>query len=545
MAIFGVTLAAVVSLNSAKALAATVTWDGGGTDNNFTTDTNWDTDTAPVDGDMIVFPASVDADTTSGDDRALTNDIVGLSVAGIQFTGTYIADDYDYYTIAGNELTIGGDITVASGYPEFDLDVTLSSNISSAAYHLVKLGHTLSIGNHTLTISRTTYILGSVTGSGAINADASLTIRGAQTGYTGTITQNSSFLSINSCTMLNSATAIIVGTDARLYIDCGSTGGNVSVPITINSDGDDPYTPTIGTTIGTYYYSPLVINGSLSTVTQITVDSVTLNTNVTYDSYMASASTVAITALNKNGHTFTRVPGSGGRLTVGGVAVESDYNVFVITYSGSSVGTYSIEDKAKIVFNGNAPSRNYHVYPGGILGGTGILNAITADAGAMLAPGMSPGCLSSGNLTFAEGAVFEAQLGGTTACTEYDQQRVTGTVTLGSATLSTPLWNNYKPAAGNVYTIITNDGSDAVVGTFKNLAEGATYTQDGYVIQVSYAGGDGNDVTLTVKSVPKAPNTGFAPLTNNPLVTLATSVGASAAIALIVVRRKTTATTQK
>src|ERR1043166_6954015 len=36
--------------------AATRTWDGGGTNNNWTTATNWVGDTSPVAGDDLVFP---------------------------------------------------------------------------------------------------------------------------------------------------------------------------------------------------------------------------------------------------------------------------------------------------------------------------------------------------------------------------------------------------------------------------------------------------------------------------------------------------------
>jgi hypothetical protein len=51
--------------------------------------------------------------------------------------------------------------------------------------------------------------------------------------------------------------------------------------------------------------------------------------------------------------------------------------------------------------------------------------------------------------------------------------------------------------AGTVYTIVANDLSDPVAGTFSGLAEGATINVGGNVFRISYAGGDGNDVTLT------------------------------------------------
>jgi hypothetical protein len=50
---------------------------------------------------------------------------------------------------------------------------------------------------------------------------------------------------------------------------------------------------------------------------------------------------------------------------------------------------------------------------------------------------------------------------------------------------------------GTSFTLINNDGTDAVVGTFKGLPEGATLTSGGMTFQISYVGGTGNDVVLT------------------------------------------------
>src|SRR5205814_2324899 len=84
------------------------------------------------------------------------------------------------------------------------------------------------------------------------------------------------------------------------------------------------------------------------------------------------------------------------------------------------------------------------------------------------------------------------------AGTGYDQLKVVGTVNLGTASdlVPIPLTGLILPV-GTVLTVIDNDGSDPVVGTFRNLPEGASFTAGGLAYRVSYAGGDGNDVTLT------------------------------------------------
>jgi hypothetical protein len=55
------------------------------------------------------------------------------------------------------------------------------------------------------------------------------------------------------------------------------------------------------------------------------------------------------------------------------------------------------------------------------------------------------------------------------------------------------------------FVIIDNDGTDAVSGTFAGLPNNATFFQSGYTWRVSYVGGTGNDVTLTVLGASQPP----------------------------------------
>lgn len=77
---------------------------------------------------------------------------------------------------------------------------------------------------------------------------------------------------------------------------------------------------------------------------------------------------------------------------------------------------------------------------------------------------------------------------------------VTGTVTLGG-TLS--LSQITSAVLGQTYILLNNDGSDAIVGTFAGLGEGTALSLDGFDFRVSYRGGTGNDLTLTVLKVPE------------------------------------------
>ena len=55
-----------------------------------------------------------------------------------------------------------------------------------------------------------------------------------------------------------------------------------------------------------------------------------------------------------------------------------------------------------------------------------------------------------------------------------------------------------SPPTGTVLEVIDNTSALPIVGTFANLADGAILRVDRVKFQVSYTGGDGNDLTLTV-----------------------------------------------
>lgn len=160
---------------------------------------------------------------------------------------------------------------------------------------------------------------------------------------------------------------------------------------------------------------------------------------------------------------------------------------------------YEVEPNFRLIVNGKIG--NVIVRGLGFLKGSGTVGNVNIEQSARLAPGTSPGCLNSGDLTLETGSFLDQELGGTTVCSQYDRTTVTGTVTLNNPTLNTILFNGFVPAVSDTFTIIDNDSNDAVVGTFNGLAEGASFTSDGVTYNISYTGGDGNDVVLSVTSV--------------------------------------------
>lgn len=165
---------------------------------------------------------------------------------------------------------------------------------------------------------------------------------------------------------------------------------------------------------------------------------------------------------------------------------------------------------------------------GTLKGADGVsVGDVTVQSGGTVAPGLSPGCLLTGNIAYTSGSTYTVEIDSATVCTGYDQTQVTGTVDLGDATLNIVKLGSYTPADATVFTIITNDGVDAVTGTFNGLVEGATTTVDGVEYTVSYVGGDGNDVVLSATAV-AAPATGFgSTATNYALIALFTAMAAA------------------
>ena len=141
------------------------------------------------------------------------------------------------------------------------------------------------------------------------------------------------------------------------------------------------------------------------------------------------------------------------------------------------------------------------------LSGSGaIAGNVIVRAGGQVSPGSSIGVVSTdvGDVRLLENAIYIVEIGGAQPGTQYDQLSVQGTVDVEGAILS--LSGQFRPAAGTKFTLIDNDGNDAVNGRFRSatgalLGEGSTVRFGGIEARLSYADGNaGNDVTLTMTS---------------------------------------------
>ena len=143
-----------------------------------------------------------------------------------------------------------------------------------------------------------------------------------------------------------------------------------------------------------------------------------------------------------------------------------------------------------------------YVGEGETLGGIGPVGGpVVVSAGGTLAPGHSPGTLEMEGLSLEAGATFDVDIEGPLPGVQYDQVIVSGTVDLGGATLNL-LVSEFDVADGAEFLLIDNDGTDPVIGTFADLADGSVVSDDfagsGKIARISYFAGDGNDVAIIV-----------------------------------------------
>src|SRR5438067_903220 len=97
--------------------AASLTWNGGGTDSNWSTVFNWSPAQAPVSGDSLTF---------DGFGRLTnTNDVSGLTLSGVTFAPTAGA-----FSVGGLGVTLGGDIADNTGVltEAFNVPMILNGN---------------------------------------------------------------------------------------------------------------------------------------------------------------------------------------------------------------------------------------------------------------------------------------------------------------------------------------------------------------------------------------------------------------------------------
>ena len=448
-------------------------------------------------------------DTTTAGSASIT---VGGSVAGflpygayVSFNDTATAGDASF-TIEGSMVSTGegGNVYFYDDSSAGDADFVVEpSNLRSYPNggHLRFYGHSIA-GNATISVQAAArssgdpgslYFFGSSSaGNAVITAEG-----GASTGaYAGFAQFSSTSTAANATCVANGASAtgaqggyiqFYSGADAgtaTLIANGGSRGNEGgSIEIIPNVTGM-PRVRLFGNgTLDFFGDSGPVGIGSLEgdglvscTGTQLTVGANNLST--------------AFSGLIQNSGSLTKT--GTGTLTLSGANTYSDGTTIlsgalrVNNATGSGAGTGAVQVNA------------------GTLGGTGtIAGAVTVGtgggAGAFLETSVGVVKTTSlsiqGALTFKTDAIYTYNLNAKRA--KADKVIADGVTIESGAQFSFVATGNKLLPPGKRFVAISNTTVTPIAGTFSNLPDGGTITAGGNNFQVSYEGGDGNDLTLT------------------------------------------------
>jgi hypothetical protein len=317
--------------------AASDTWTGNGGDNKFSTGANWGSGVAPTNGDSLTFDVSI-----LSADQTLTNDISGLSVSGIHFTGTFNTNHYTY-ALRGNDLTVSGTLlddtvpeTGDNVYSDYMYSQSLNAGINiSLASDVIDNSvwvKNVAMNGHKLTLQGRIFppysddgvMLGAVTGSGTIEvAQNSAFMIDAGTSFTGAITVDSGATLNTLSSVLTSASSVTInnGTLALQQI-LGSQ--QIASPISIS--GTLTTTSNMNTNNGGDNFGEDPANNTVTFS-----GGFQLNGDLTYKSgsvhggagYGHLNNATVTTPYASHGHTLTIDPDSEGTLNVPGDTVPA------------------------------------------------------------------------------------------------------------------------------------------------------------------------------------------------------------------------------
>ncbi len=526
---FAISLAVATSLTlawSAPAIAAVHSWIGP-TNGLWSNAANWNGASKPTSGEPGGTIVKFGSNTTS------TMDIAGLTIDQIDFTGAN-------NTINGSTtLTVNGAILTDNVVSEGE------KNTLSATLPLTLTGASLEATSST----------GMLTLAGAI-AGAPGMVFNSTGGEFDLIGQNTyagaTFIAAGKLHISNPIGTVITGSGitianglgqgAELVLD-QSSDISTETPITVNSggvmnfDGFSDFAKSLTVNGGTVVGATLTMSGALTLLggevgiaSSLSAGSLAMtggrlsgpgtlalagNIQATSNASQGAAISSGVKLLASP--TVTVNAGTPPELMLTGPISEfggsrsitkTGVGTMVTTASNSYTGTTTIS-AGKLVADG-LQTGPFVVGAGGTLEGSGSAGATNVEG--ILAP-IAPG-FRTGSLSFGPAGRLDDTILSTAG--SIPSAIVTGTVVINpSAALDLVFAPAVALPHGSALPLIENDGTEPIEGHFSGVPTGSVLsTFEAVPLLVSYAGGSGNDMTLTAGNVP--PQAGSVEATPKP-----------------------------
>ncbi|MDY6986881.1 MAG: Calx-beta domain-containing protein [Thermodesulfobacteriota bacterium] len=462
---------------------------------------------------------------TTGSSAMITSTANGATSYGVKIYGT-------------SAITLGASVTATSAadlkvFIESSTDVTVNGDISAS-------GNVDIYATNDVTISNTSSITADwdssgdgrlrflvdgnfdATDSGALSgAGVELEATSVTTGSSATITSTANEARFGNAVWIYGTGAITLGAsvtatsaaDLKMYIES-------STDVTVNGD--------IGASgkVDIYAFSDATI-GNTSSITADWDDSGDGKLRILVDGNLDATDSGALsgagvdlegTSVNcagaidhgSGGTTVTLGDANGAISSIisgSGTLAKNGSGTLDLQGDNTYTGATSVNTGTLLVTGSTSASSAVTVATGATLGGTGTVGG-TVNADGTVAPGMSPGVLATGNVSFIDNSNFDLEIGGTSAgigAGFHDQLNVSGTVVIGdNVTLLQSSFGGFVPVLGNSFVIINNDASDAVSGHFVGLPEGtvmSNFLGSGVDATITYMGDTGNDVVIKTLEV--------------------------------------------
>jgi len=300
----------------------------------------------------------------------------------------------------------------------------------------------------------------------SLTAASNFVLSGATTAASLTVAANSVFLNaltLNGATLSSAGNLALDGpfTSSGTSSIGGTTGVRANAGLTVAANGTLTVT---GTTL--VNFGSATLNSTLQLSGGATLDnnsSLTINNASIPTSSGSSVINRAGATINVTGSSVTStisVPVTNlGTVSVGSTAALSLFGGYTQTSGVTALSGGGITNNSSLNING------------GLLTGTGVIGnggaaGVSVASGGTVSPGFSPGTITvQGPYTQATGGTYNAEIGGLTAGTQYDQIKAASASLNG--TLNVSLINGFVPVAGNSFTILS--GNAGLSGTFSTV----------------------------------------------------------------------------